>query len=470
MTGMDVDLRTLSGTGPIHFVGVGGAGMCALAELVLRAGGRVSGCDLKEGRALDDLRALGAEIQVGHDADHVEEASVLVVSSAVPAAHPEVLAAHERGIPVLKRAQALGAWVNQGKLVAIAGTHGKTTTTAMATEMMAAAGLHPTALVGGRVEAWGGNLRFGSEDLFVVEADEYDRSFQTLTPDIAVITNMEADHLDIYGDLEGVRAGFLTFLRGVRGGGPVIVCADDYGAASLLASTGSAGLSYGLSAGSMLRGVDVRPRGRGISCVVMDEGRRAGELHLSVGGVHNLRNALGAAAAARAAGAPWKGILEGARAFHGVSRRFQTLGEAHGVTVMDDYAHHPSEIRATLEAARMAFPGRRVVAVFQPHLYSRTRDFAAEFGKALALADVVWVTDIFPAREAPIPGVTAALVSGAAEAAGARQVHYHPELESLAAALSEVLREEDVLFTLGAGSVEEIGPAVLAELEERVHA
>jgi UDP-N-acetylmuramate--alanine ligase len=239
MTGVDVDLRRLARSGPVHFMGVGGAGMCALAALLLRHGGRVSGCDLKPSRALGDLEELGATVHLGHEASHVEGASALVVTSAVPADHPEILRAAELGIPVLKRAQALGAWVNRGRVVAVAGTHGKTTTTAMATEILAAAGMEPTGFVGGRVAAWGGNLRFGSDTLYVVEADEYDRSFHTLTPDVAVVTNLEADHLDVYGDLEGVRSGFHRFLEGVRPGGTVVACADDHGASALLAGVGA---------------------------------------------------------------------------------------------------------------------------------------------------------------------------------------------------------------------------------------
>ena len=470
MTGRDVDLRALAQEAPVHFMGAGGAGMCALAELLLRYGGKVSGCDVKDSRSLQDLRALGASISLSHDAEHVAVASALVVTSAVPSDHPELLRALEQGIPVLKRAQALGAWVNRGRVVAIAGTHGKTTTTAMATEILVAAGLEPTGLVGGRVASWGGNLRFGSDDLYVVEADEYDRSFHTLAPDVAVVTNLEADHLDIYGDLDGVRTGFRTFLAGVREGGIVAACADDHGAASLLVTVGASGTSYGLSAGSRLRAVDVRQDRGTIVCRVVEDGVRRGLLTLGVGGLHNLRNALGAAAAARALGVEWDSIRAGLAAFRGVGRRFEWLGESQGVVVVDDYAHHPTEIRATLDAARASFPGARLVVAFQPHLYSRTRDFHADFGTAISTGDVVWITDVFAAREAPIPGVTGALVADAARRAGGADVRYHAELESLSAAVSETLREGDVLLTLGAGSVEQVGPDVLRRLREGVHA
>ncbi len=470
MTELNVDLRALSSQHPVHFVGVGGAGMFALAELLLRQGGRVTGCDLMESQAIDDLRALGAEIHVGHDASHVEHASALVVTSAVPADHAETLRARELGIPVLKRAQALGACVNAGVLVAIAGTHGKTTTTAMATEVLARAGKNPTGLVGGRVPGWSGNLRFGSDDLFVVEADEYDRSFHTLTPDVAVVTNLEADHLDIYGDLAGVREGFRTFLAGMRNGGRIVACADDQGAASLLPGAGSAGYSYGTSAGSMLRAIDVRVTSATTSCRVVEEGVGVGELTLSIGGVHNLRNALAAAAVSRVLDCAWAPILEALASFRGVRRRFERLGEANGVVVIDDYAHHPTEIEATLAAARSMFPGARVVAAFQPHLYSRTRDFADAFGVSLALADVAYVTDVFPAREAPIPGITGETVVAALHQAGQSDVRYVAEVGALARTLLDELRPGDVLLTLGAGSIEDVGRLVLDGLEASVDA
>ncbi len=470
MTGVDVDLRALAAEGPVHFMGVGGAGMCALAELLARSGGRVSGCDLKESAALEDLRRLGVAVTRGHDPAHLDDARALIITSAIPADHPELLTAHERGLPVLKRAQALGALVNRGRVLAVAGTHGKTTTTAMATELLAAGGLDPTGLVGGRVAAWSGNLRYGRGDVYVVEADEYDRSFHTLTPDVAVVTNVEADHLDIYGDLRGVREGFLTFLAGVRGGGRIVACADDRGAAALLPYVGEAGYSYGTSAGSMLRAFDLRTEDGWTLCGVAEEGRPVGRMRLRLGGLHNLRNALAAAAAARAFGVEWAAILEALAEFRGVGRRFELLGEAHGVVVVDDYAHHPTEIQAAISAARARYPGRRLVVAFQPHLYSRTRDFAADFGRALAAANRVWVSDVFPAREAPIPGITGATVADAARDAGAEWVQYVPELEALSEALADALEPDDVLLTLGAGSIEGLGRRVLRELEARVHA
>lgn len=464
------DLRALAAAGPVHFMGIGGAGMCALAELVLRSGGRVSGCDLKKSPTLSDLERLGARIEVGHDAAHLAGAAALVVTSAVPRTHPEIVAARESGIPTLKRAEALGSWVAQGTVVAIAGTHGKTSTTAMATEALAVAGRDPTGVVGGRVGGWEGNLRFGRSSLFVVEADEYDRSFLHLAPDVAVVTNVEPDHLDVYGDYAGVRAAFVDFVRRARRGGRVVLCADDAGAASLVPVVGRAAYTYGTAPGAMLRATDVSVRPNGARCTVFEEGRRVGILALSRGGRHSLLNALGAAGAARALGAEWSAILQGLAGFRGVGRRFEILGEVAGVTVVDDYAHHPTEIRATLAQARAVHPGARLVAVFQPHLYSRTRDFTVEFGSALAGADVVWVTDVFPAREAPIPGVSGEIVANAARRAGATEVRYHASLATLADALLEDLRPGDVVITLGAGSIESLGPRLLERLEVPAHA
>lgn len=450
-----LDLRSLARTGPVHFMGISGAGMSALAEVVLRAGGRVTGCDLKPGAVGDALRRLGAAIVEGHDPAHVTDAVALVTTSAVPQDHPELVEARQRGIPVLKRAEALGALVNRGEVLAVAGTHGKTTTTAMAAAILEEAGLDPTAFVGGRVPAWGGGLRPGSDRLFVVEADEYDRSFLRLRPRVAVVTTVEADHLDIYGTYEGVQRAFEEFVAQVPEDGLVVACVDDPGARRILETVGAPTVAYGFGAEAELRAVEVRAAGTGSRVVVEWNGSPLGELTVAVPGEHNVRNALGAFAAARRFGAGLEAAKRALSAFRGVERRFQVLGEASGVVIVDDYAHHPSEIDATLAAARRVYPERRLVAVFQPHLYTRTRDFAGDFGRSLAAADVVWVTDVYPAREAPIPGVNGGLVADAVRDAGAREVHYHPRVETIPEALGEFLRPGDVCVLLGAGSITE---------------
>jgi UDP-N-acetylmuramate--alanine ligase len=462
------DLRRLSIEGRVHFMGVGGAGMCALAELFVTHGGSVSGCDLRPGSSTDKLRTLDVPIHEGHEASHVDDAAALVVSAAVPMDHPEVQQALERGIPVFKRAEALGQWVNQGRVLAVAGTHGKTSTTAMTTEILVAAGKDPTGFVGGRVPAWGGNLRSGG-DLYVVEADEYDRSFLELKPAVAVVTNVEADHLDTYGAVEGVVDAFKEFLGGLLPDGYAVICADDPGASGLATDLASEVLTYGLESGAHVRGVDVEASPDGMSFRVIENGIDRGNFRLSVPGVHNLRNALGAATAARCFAASWDNVREGLTAYRGVERRFDTLGLEQGILVVDDYAHHPSEIRATLAAARGAHPDRRIVAVFQPHLFTRTRDFAEEFGEALAEADSIWVADVFPAREAPIEGVTGELIALAAERAGG-DVRYHADVNTMADTVLTELASGDLLLTMGAGSVDHVAHEIMARLKETPHA
>lgn len=447
---------------PVHFVGIAGAGMSALAELFVRRGVRVTGCDASaSGSACDDLRALGVEIAHGHDAAHVDGARALVVTSAMPAHHPELEAARVRGLPVVRRAEALGEAVSGGTLVAVAGTHGKTTTTVMTTECLTAAGLAPTGVVGGRVGSWGGNLRFGGESLFVVEADEYDRSFLALTPSVAVVTNVEADHLDIYADLADIRSAFEQFLAPAH---HIVLCDDDAGAKSLDVTTGAQVLRYGTeSKDARVRGeASILHDGRTVVAVTFDD-ECLGDVVLRVPGTHNVRNALAAISSGLALGETLDAMRAGIEAFGGVERRFQRLGAARGVEIVDDYAHHPTELAATLSAARGAFPQRRVIAAFQPHLFSRTRDFAGEFANALQLADVVFLTSIYPSRERPIDGVTSALIADQMTRDG-RSPQWVGERTALSSALSSFVREGDVVLTLGAGDITLTGPELLRRL------
>ena len=461
-----VDLVALARTGPIHLIGVAGAGMSVLAELILRSGGAVSGCDLRPGAVGKALRDRGARVEQGHDPSHVDDAVAVVTTAAVPADHPELERARARGIPVMKRALALGSLVNRGTVVGVAGTHGKTTTTAMTAAILDAAGLDPTAMVGGRIDAWGGGLRLGGGDLFVVEADEYDRSFHALRPTVAVVTNVEADHLDTYGSLAEVEEAFDRYVATLPADGLLAACADDPGARRLVARHPDLPVrTFGTAEGADLRAVDVRPGPDGSTFRVAEDGRDVGQFALRVPGLHNVRNALGAVAAARHLGAGVDAARAGLARFAGVDRRFQVLGERAGVTVVDDYAHHHTELAATLAAARAAYAGRRLVAVFQPHLFTRTRDFAGEMGAALAAADEVWVTDVYPAREAPIEGVTGRLVADAAARAGAR-VTYHPDIATLPVALRDAVRAGDVVLAMGAGNIDEVGSALLARLGE----
>ncbi|HEV7705812.1 MAG TPA: UDP-N-acetylmuramate--L-alanine ligase [Gemmatimonadaceae bacterium] len=445
---------------PVHFVGIAGAGMSALAELLARRGIAVTGCDASPNRN-EALEELGIVVDPRHDPAHVSGAQAVVATSAMLRDHPELARARELGIPVIRRAEALAGAVEAGKTICIAGTHGKTTTTVMTTEALAAAGRNPTGIVGGRVAAWGGNLSRGGDELFVVEADEYDRSFLALSPTVATITNVEADHLDIYKDLDDIRGAFAQFASKARA---VVLCADDPGAASIELASTSEIVRYGIvSPDARLIARDVRAENGGSAFTAVYDGSEETDVRLLVPGRHNVLNALAALGSGRALGVPLAEMAPGLAAFGGVERRFQRLGEARGVQVIDDYAHHPTEIRATLAAARAAYPGRRIIAAFQPHLYSRTRDFAGDFGGALAGADNIYLTEIYGAREKPIMGVTAALIDGAARTAG-RAVTWRGERDALAAALAAGTEPGDVVLTLGAGDITRTGPELLALL------
>jgi UDP-N-acetylmuramate--alanine ligase len=445
---------------PVHFVGIAGAGMSALAELLHRRGVRVNGCDANPANA-PDLQRLGIQVVAGHDPAHAEAAGALVVTSAMPHHHPELVRARELGIPVIRRAEALAEAISGGEVVGIAGTHGKTTTTVMTTEALRAAGLAPTGIAGGRVGAWNGNLSEGEDRLFVVEADEYDRSFLALTPTVAVVTNVEADHLDIYADLNDIRAAFARYLAPSRA---VVLCDDDAGARSLALPTGPQLIRYGIrSHDARLHADNLRSVDGGTVFVARFDDEPACEVRLRVPGEHNVLNALAALGSGLALGADPVRLAEGLAGFTGVERRFQRIGEARGVLVIDDYAHHPTELRATLAAARAAYPARRIVAAFQPHLFTRTRDFAREFGEALGLADAAYLTEIYPAREQPIPGVTAELIATAAAAAG-RPVSWRGTRDELADALAAAARSGDLILTMGAGDITRTGPELLARL------
>lgn len=459
---MQLDLRELAQRGPIHFVGICGAGMSALAEMALHFGARVTGCDLQVSQSADRLKRLGAEIWQGHDPAHVEHAGAVITTAAVPLDTPELVAAREWKIPVIKRAYALGSIVNRGTVIAVAGTHGKTTTTAMAATILDEAGLAPTAFVGGRVPAWDGGLRLGGEEYYVVEADEYDRSFLTLRPTVGVVTTMEADHLDIYGTLEGVQEAFAEFLSLLPKHGCAVICADDEGARALAGTQRAELLLYGIDdTSAQLRATNLENRGHSSRFTVTDHGEQLGDVVLGVPGVHNVRNALAALGAAQYAGAPFAAAQRALAQFTGVGRRFQEIGRARNIVIVDDYAHHPTEIRASIAAARSAYPQRRLVAVFQPHLFSRTRDFAHEFGAALTGADAAWVTDIYPAREAPIPGVTGELI---AKSAGSH-TGYVSNTDALTNDVLANLRSGDVCVFMGAGNIDLVAHRVLAALQ-----
>lgn len=433
--------------------------MSALALAARRRGIPVSGCD-PDDSAFADLVAAGATVHQGHDASHVMGVRAVIVTAAAKADHPELLAARGAGIEVVPRKAALAELVNAHTVVALAGTHGKTTTTVMTTLALRAAGLSPSGLAGGRVASWGGNAWLDSDDLWVVEADEYDQAFLTLRPTIAVINNVEADHLECYGSLAAMEDAFVQFARDAK---LVLIGNADQGSDRVAARLGRNILRFGIDGHAELS-VTLLGTGEAGSRAELawPDGHKL-SLQLAVPGVHNLRNATAALGVVRELGGDLESAAAALSEFHGVGRRFERLGSANGIEFVDDYAHHPTELSATLEAARQAFPGRRVVAVFQPHLFSRTREHAIAMGKALTLADVAIVTDVYPAREQPMTGVSGELVSNAATAAGALEVDYVPARDALEAAVASRLRAGDVVITLGAGDVTKVGRQLYAQ-------
>jgi UDP-N-acetylmuramate--alanine ligase len=438
--------------------------MSALALIARHLGVTITGCDNDPSGAAD-LAALGVQVWRGHEPGHVEGARAVVVTAAVPPNHPELEKARALAIPVVRRADALGELVADGggTLVAVAGTHGKTTTTVMVTEALTAAGRTPTGLAGGRVAAWHGNAKVGSRDLFVVEADEYDRSFLSLTPTVAVVNNVETDHLECYGTLAAIEDAFVEFAGRAK---RVIVGADDAGAGRVAARLGVPVWRVGLGANADVKIRDLVQDPAGSRATLELPGGSTVELRLAVPGQHNVRNAATALAVLHALEADVKAGAKALATFGGVGRRFERVGDAGGVTVVDDYAHHPTEVAATLAAARQAFPGRRVVAVFQPHLYSRTALHGAALGEALAAADVVVVAPIYAAREQPAAGggVTHDVVARSAIQAGASTVAVRERAE-LTGQVARAVRTGDVVFTLGAGDVTRVGPELLGILK-----
>jgi len=445
-----------------HFVGIGGAGMSGIAEVLLQYEVTVSGCDQSSSEATERLRSLGVAIATGHSADHLDGVDLLVISSAIAGGNPEVAEARRRGITVVRRAEMLAELMRLKYGIAVAGTHGKTTTTSLVGAIMTEAGLDPTVIVGGRLRVSGTGARLGNSDYMVVEADEFDRSFLSLFPILAVITSIDRDHLDTYQDLDAIRDAFVAFASRIPFFGQVIVCADDPNIAGLLPRLAERRVTtYGLGEECLLRaeGLDMSPDGTSFTV----RHRTLGEmvrLELPLAGLHNVRNALAAVGVAAALGIPMPVVARALAGFGGVHRRFERLGQFRGAEVVDDYAHHPTEVQATLAAARQVFPRRVLHAVFQPHLYSRTRDLAEEFGRALSAADHVVVTDVYPSRERPIEGVSGELVARAALAVGHPRVDYCADWRAAFRLLADI-DDGDVVLTLGAGDIYRLAEAMV---------
>ena len=455
---------TLEELGSVHFIGIGGAGMSGIARILLARGVPVSGSDRRDTPTLLALRALGARVAVGHDPAHLGDADTVVVSTAIRGDNPELVAARERGLRVLPRAVGLAAVMAGRRSVAVAGTHGKTSTTSMLTVAVQACGVDPSFAVGGDLNESGSNAHAGEGDVFVAEADESDRSFLLLAPFAGIVTNVEADHLDNYGDLAAVEAAFDRFLQTVHPDGFVVLCADDPGAARLRTVPAKARLrSYGRAEDADLRLLDLRVAQDGTSYTAVLDGRELGRVRIQVPGEHMALNSAAALLAGLELGLPAEGLVDGLARFGGVHRRFELKGVAAGVRVYDDYAHHPTEVSAQLRAARAVAGEGRLVVAFQPHLYSRTREFAEAFGTALGLADEVVVMEIYGAREDPVPGITGAMVADAVPLPP-EHVRFEPSWSAAAPALAARARAGDLVMTMGAGDVSMVGPEVLAVL------
>lgn len=438
----------------IHMVGIGGIGMSGMAEILLYHGYKVSGSDQGESESTERLRSIGAEIYIGHSASNIDGADVVVYTSAVRAdENEETREALNRQIPVIKRSEMLSELMRMKYGIGIAGTHGKTTTTTMTGQVVQAGGFDPTIMVGGRVHSFDKtNAVVGKGDIIIVEADEYDRTFLKLSPAIAVITNIEAEHLDIYSDLEDVKNAFIEFAGRVPFYGAVIVCLDDPEIRSILPSLERRTITYGYNPQAQIRAVNISHKALSSSFSVLMDDQTLGTIQLSAPGEHNVRNALAAVAVGIELGMEFNEIKAGLERFEGVFRRFQVKHESEELIIIDDYAHHPTEVLATIRAARAGWPDRRIVAVFQPHLYSRTKEMYKEFGLSFFDAEVLITTNIYAAREKPIEGISGELISDTAKKSGHKNVH-HVQVETVPEKLNSIVQNGDIVIMMGAGDI-----------------
>lgn len=453
----------------IHFVGIGGIGMSGIAELLLYLGYKVSGSDLRSSDTTRRLQKIGGIIHQGHQADWVAGADVVVVSSAVAADNPEVIAAREQQIPVIQRAEMLAELMRLKKYgIAIAGSHGKTSTSSLIAAVLHEAGLDPTVAVGGKVDCFGGsNAHLGEGEFLVAEADESDGSFLKLWPVIEVVTNIDLEHVDYYRDLHHIKETFLEFISRIPFYGAVVLCLDDANIASLLPQIQRRKITYGLTEQADLHAAKIEKQGLSSDFSVYFRGKELGRVRRNSPGRHVILNTLAAIAVALELEIEFPVIAHALEKFEGVQRRLQIKGEKQGILVVDDYGHHPTEIRATLDAIRDGWPDRRLVVVFQPHRYSRTKGLFNEFATAFYRADVLILTDIYAASEQPIEGVTSASLLEAIKQHGQRQAHHHANLATLPADLFDFIEPGDLVLTLGAGSIVQIGEQLLTLLEQK---
>jgi UDP-N-acetylmuramate--alanine ligase len=445
----------------MHMIGIGGAGMSGVAEVLQRSGYEVTGSDLKESPYTRRLREAGVTVYIGHDPHQIGDAEQVVISTAIPSTNPELLEARRRSVPVVPRAAALARILDAGRSVAVAGTHGKTTTTSMTAHALRALGESPTAIIGGELNDIGSNVVFGGSDLFVAESDESDRSFLYLKPLAAIVTNVEFEHPDFYASLDDVLATFERFVGALPADGHLVACADDPNCLRLAAVSPCPVTTYGLSAGD-LRAKILSPN----SYILVEDSEERGTVELGVYGRHNVLNSLAAASIARWLGQDAYRAAASLKEFSGVRRRFQLKGERGDVRVIDDYAHHPTELSATLEVAQATRRQQgRVIAVFQPHRYSRTRALYREFGEALTLADAVLVTEVYGAGEMPQPGVSGKLVVDAVcESPSRPDVYYIPDQHDIPNVLWSIAEPSDTVLTMGAGDISRVGDELLGLL------
>ena len=443
-------------------VGIGGAGMSGIAEVLLTLGYEVSGSDLVKGPVAQRLETLGALIHAGHARENVGGAQVVVRSTAVRDDNPELTEARAHGVPIIPRAEMLAELMRLKVGVAVAGTHGKTTTTSLLATIFMEAKLDPTVIIGGRLNAYGSNAMLGQGRYLIAEADESDGSFLCLLPRISIVTNVDADHLDFYKDLDDIRDSFVAFMNSVPFYGLNVVCGDDPGVLSILPRVRRPVLTYGFGEENELR-AEIITCEAGSRFMVYRHGEFWGEVSLTHPGRHNVLNALAAIGVAMEAGVPKKDIIHGLGAFGGVGRRFEHKGEKNGVLVVDDYGHHPTEIAATLETARLCYPDKRLVVAFQPHRFTRTQALFGEFSKVFAGVDLLLLTEIYPASESPIPGVSGQSLAQAIRQVTSTPVRFFEDFGSMQAALGEILQPGDLFLTLGAGSIWTVGQGYLDE-------
>ncbi len=437
----------------IHFVGIGGIGMSGIAELLLNLGYQVSGSDTQLSELTHKLAAMGARISEGHRAENVQDAEVLIYSSAVTADNLEVQEALRRKIPVIKRAEMLGELIRLKYGIAVAGTHGKTTTTSLIGAVLTEGGLDPTLIIGGKVRSLDTNAKLGRGDFLVAEADEFDRSFLSMIPTIAVITNVDADHLDCYKDLEDLKNAFIAFANKVPFYGKVIACLDNPGVQEILHALKRTVISYGFSSQADFTARNPHFLPYRTEFDAFHEGALLGRVKLNLTGRHNIQNALASIAVGLELEVPFATIQKALEGFSGISRRFEIKAQVNDIMVVDDYGHHPAEILTTLQGARSSWPEKRIIAVFQPHLYSRTRDFYKEFARSFFDADILVVTDVYPAREKPIEGVSGKLIADTALTMGHKKVLYVEDKRKLAGEVFPLLQPGDMAITIGAGDV-----------------